>query len=138
MSNRNQEESLLGKVFCVCFMLIWISIPGFGAISAYSGGAPIEFVIIPLGMAALGVIILIALLTGKVPTPGSLEGAMPSGTTTSQWTTTPSRESVVYTPPTTCPNCGAPLSVEQVEWVGPLQIMCPSCGHTVDAVKKIL
>ncbi len=38
---------------------------------------------------------------------------------------------------TKCENCGAPLSWETIDWVGPDQYACPSCGHThnVDYVR---
>ncbi|MBD3406454.1 MAG: hypothetical protein GF411_10110 [Candidatus Lokiarchaeota archaeon] len=36
-----------------------------------------------------------------------------------------------------CTNCNAPLSWEQIDWVGPDQYQCPSCGatHRVDYVR---
>lgn len=36
-----------------------------------------------------------------------------------------------------CTNCSAPMSWEQIDWTGPDQYACPSCGHThrVDYVR---
>jgi hypothetical protein len=36
-----------------------------------------------------------------------------------------------------CTNCGAPMSWEQIDWVGPDQYACPACGstHRVDYVR---
>lgn len=35
--------------------------------------------------------------------------------------------------PTECPKCGAPLSPEEIDWVGPLEAKCGYCGATVRA-----
>ena len=35
--------------------------------------------------------------------------------------------------PTECPKCGAPLSPEEIDWVGPLEAKCNYCGATVRA-----
>ncbi len=36
-----------------------------------------------------------------------------------------------------CANCGAPMSWEQIDWTGPDQYACPSCGnpHRVDYIR---
>ncbi|MFO7836794.1 MAG: hypothetical protein R6V83_09070, partial [Candidatus Thorarchaeota archaeon] len=35
--------------------------------------------------------------------------------------------------PERCPSCGASLSPETVDWVGPLEVKCSYCGATVKA-----
>ncbi len=45
------------------------------------------------------------------------------------------KEPVVYVAPSRCPHCGAPMDSENAEWVGPLQVRCPSCGHVAPAEK---
>ena len=35
--------------------------------------------------------------------------------------------------PSKCSNCGAPLSPEGIDWVGPLEAKCNYCGSTVKA-----
>jgi len=45
-------------------------------------------------------------------------------------------KSFVHEPPRNCPNCKASLSMEGMEWVGPLTLKCPYCGATVNTVKR--
>ncbi|MFW9843293.1 MAG: hypothetical protein ACFFEV_01825 [Candidatus Thorarchaeota archaeon] len=33
--------------------------------------------------------------------------------------------------PLECDNCGAPLSAEDIDWVGPDTVKCPNCGHSL-------
>lgn len=48
-----------------------------------------------------------------------------------------SREkSYVHEPPSFCADCGASLSAETIEWVGPLTIKCPYCGATHPTEKR--
>lgn len=52
---------------------------------------------------------------------------------------TPSGGTVLVKPQikSKCENCGAPMSWETIDWVGPDQYACPSCGHShnVDYVR---
>ncbi len=49
----------------------------------------------------------------------------------------PSREkSYVHEPPSFCSGCGASLSAEIIEWVGPLTVKCPYCGATHRTEKR--
>jgi predicted RNA-binding Zn-ribbon protein involved in translation (DUF1610 family) len=38
---------------------------------------------------------------------------------------------LIKTVPTTCSECGAPLSEESVDWVGPEKFKCPTCGSVL-------
>ncbi|MFW9960517.1 MAG: hypothetical protein ACFFDV_05835 [Candidatus Thorarchaeota archaeon] len=52
-------------------------------------------------------------------------------------TPTASREkSYIYEPPRFCKDCGAALTSEGIEWVGPLSIKCPYCGATQATEKR--
>ena len=48
----------------------------------------------------------------------------------------PKERSFVYEPPRFCKDCGASLSAETIEWVGPLTIKCPYCGATHATEKR--
>jgi len=51
--------------------------------------------------------------------------------------TSESRErSYVHEPPTFCKDCGASLSAEAIEWVGPLTVKCPYCSATHPTEKR--
>jgi len=40
--------------------------------------------------------------------------------------------------PSSCPSCGAALSPEGIDWVGPLEARCSYCGATVRATLERL
>ena len=49
---------------------------------------------------------------------------------------TPKEKSFVHEPPRFCNDCGASLSSEEIEWVGPLSVKCPYCGATHATEKR--
>lgn len=42
----------------------------------------------------------------------------------------------IHEPPRFCSDCGATLSAEGIEWVGPLTVKCPYCGATHATEKR--
>lgn len=46
------------------------------------------------------------------------------------------QKSYVHEPPPKCPSCNASLSMDTVEWIGPLTLRCPYCGASISTVKK--
>ena len=42
----------------------------------------------------------------------------------------------IHEPPRFCEDCGAALSAEGIEWVGPLTVRCPYCGATHATEKR--
>ncbi len=44
--------------------------------------------------------------------------------------------SYIHEPPSLCKSCGASISLENVEWAGPLTVKCPYCGATMPTVKR--
>ncbi len=49
---------------------------------------------------------------------------------------TPKEKSFIHEPPRFCSECGATLSSEEIEWVGPLSVKCPYCGATHATEKR--
>jgi DNA-directed RNA polymerase subunit RPC12/RpoP len=45
-------------------------------------------------------------------------------------------KSYVYEPPRFCSDCGAAITSEGIEWVGPLSVKCPYCGATLSTEKR--
>jgi hypothetical protein len=135
-----------GKLVGVCFMIVWCSIAFGMGITALQMGAPFIFPMAAFGMGSFGVVMCICIARG-----GTGAGAMAisrrrddmytySGDAFSTPVTTHSRdrERELYQVPSRCPSCGASISTEDVDWVGPLQARCPYCGDTMDAEKRIL
>jgi hypothetical protein len=56
-----------------------------------------------------------------------------TGSTSSSPTVVRVDRRIIYQVPSKCPECGASLSNEDVDWVGPLQAKCPFCRTTVEA-----
>ncbi|TFH10224.1 MAG: hypothetical protein E4H14_02905 [Candidatus Thorarchaeota archaeon] len=48
----------------------------------------------------------------------------------------PRERSFIHEPPRFCKDCGASLSAETIEWVGPLTIKCPYCGASHATEKR--
>jgi hypothetical protein len=48
----------------------------------------------------------------------------------------PKEKSYIHEPPRFCTDCGASLSSEEIEWVGPLSVRCPYCGATHKTEKR--
>jgi len=48
----------------------------------------------------------------------------------------PKERSFIHEPPSFCKDCGASLSSEEIEWVGPLSVKCPYCGATHRTEKR--
>ena len=42
----------------------------------------------------------------------------------------------IHEPPRFCKDCGASISAETIEWVGPLSVKCPYCGATHSTEKR--
>jgi hypothetical protein len=96
-------------------------------------------------MAAIGFFMCIAVLAGSSRTTRPVDvGSGYSISTTgdamyADRRAQPIRRSkVIFQVPTQCPSCGAPLSSENIDWVGPLQAQCPYCFATVDASEREL
>ena len=68
--------------------------------------------------------------------------SVPKEDETAESETTVEQPSIASTPPGTiptipvipknCPRCMAPLTLDKVQWTGPLSAACPNCGASVD------
>ncbi|NHJ12377.1 MAG: hypothetical protein EAX95_01820 [Candidatus Thorarchaeota archaeon] len=142
---RNQgPESVAGKCAVACFFMIWIgAVLGFGVFAVPS--IPFPFALIPVGMAVIGFLVCVGVLassSGRTRPVGVGAGYSISTTGDAMYadrgTSYSPRKRVVFQVPPKCPSCGAPLSAESVEWVGPLECQCPYCFATVEAKEREL
>lgn len=138
---RNTSAS---RCMVACFFVVFISI-ALGMVGLSYPMMHFPFSFIPIGIAVFGFIICAVLITNASGTTRSVGiGAGYSIRTTgdsmySDHRGQPSRRSrIVFQVPNQCPSCGAPLSSESVEWVGPLQAQCPYCLATVDVSEREL
>ena len=144
MQRGTGPESTAGKCAVLCFFTIWIGgVLGFGVFAV--PGMPFPFSLIPIGMAAFGFIFCIAVLAGgsRATRPVGVGAGYSISTTgdamyADRSTSYSPRRRVVFQVPPKCPSCGAPLSAESVEWVGPLECQCPYCFATVEAKEREL
>lgn len=131
-----------GKMVGVCFLTFFAFVTVSMGFTALSWGAPVIFAIVPFGMAGFAVVMMIAVLRGGPRPPGPHSGAdfVPPARQepTVRYRPSPEQRKVVYQAPSECPKCGASLSSEKVDWVGPLQMVCPYCNATIDAVERSL
>ncbi|NHI83944.1 MAG: hypothetical protein EAX81_06555 [Candidatus Thorarchaeota archaeon] len=144
MQRRTGPKVAAGKCAVLCFFTIWIgTVLGFGVFAIPS--MPFPFSLIPIGMAIFGFILCIGVLTSSSRTAEPVGvGSGYSISTTGDAMYADRRRSysprrkVVFQVPPMCPSCGAPLSTESVEWVGPLECQCPYCFATVEAEEREL
>ncbi len=87
-----------------------------------------------LGIPFIACMIGVTLILRSIPFPGGSIFARKIGRPVD---TGPSAEtSFIHETPKTCSSCGAGISAETVEWVGPLSIKCSYCGATLDTVRR--
>ena len=149
MSGRTSNT---GKIVTACFFTFWCAIAfGMGffllEMTANSGpyGPPPIIAFMPFGMGILGLIICIAALRSKEPQIRAMPTYRPDTITyTGDYTIHPEFSEQkksgksIYQIPSVCPSCGAAISNEEVDWVGPLKAKCPYCNATIDAEERFL
>ncbi len=87
-----------------------------------------------LGIPGIACMIGVTLILRAIPFPG---GSLFSRTRGQPMDIEMSGEKIfIHEPPETCSSCGAGISTETVEWVGPLRIKCPYCGATLNTVRR--
>ncbi len=104
----------------------------FGIFSIF-GAITIIFMIVPILMIIIVVVVFVKICkaAGRTMTLEAPEFAIPE----SYRSRTRADGSGIRTVriPTKCPSCGAALSHETIDWVGPLEAKCSYCGAVVRA-----
>ncbi len=138
----------MNKLFVVVFFIIFVSIPAsmivmmvYGVTEPGGSMPPIAlvFIIIPIAFIVLGVIACVGTLKGsnnveKVSTYEEIidEGISVAKTTPLGGSTGLDLDSI----PEKCPSCGAPLTISDLVWSGPLTAECPYCGYVIKVKVK--
>jgi predicted Zn-ribbon and HTH transcriptional regulator len=141
-------DSKAGNIVGICFMVLWCTIAFGMGITSLQWGAPFLFVLAPFGMGIFGIVVCLAgFLTQRKkqqqePEIGRYhsESIVYTGDyslRTENQSQGRGRKSI-YQIPSQCPSCGAAISTEEVDWVGPLQAKCPYCNATIDAAERTL
>jgi len=126
------------KIVIGCFFVVWCMIAFGMGITASASGAPLIFVLVPFGMSAFGFVFCITLMRGQfgsspLTTPRI---SYPGYTEDTDFSSDRRGQKAIYQSPSICPSCGAFISSEDVDWVGPLQLKCPYCGYIMEAEEK--
>ena len=107
------------------FQIFWIDTDNIGTLLLY-------VMVVPMVSFLVGAGIMIYGMKDSMPMRGmGLFGMMGARTAEA-----PKEKSFVHVPPRFCTDCGASISSEDVEWVGPLSIKCPYCGATHATEKR--
>jgi hypothetical protein len=116
---------MIGGFFGGFMQFFWIDTNNVGTILLY-------VMVVPMVSFLVGAGIMLYGMKDSLPTRGfGLFGMMGASTND-----TPSEKSYIHEPPRFCSDCGATLSSEQIEWVGPLSVKCPYCGATHATEKR--
>jgi hypothetical protein len=116
---------MVGGFFGGFMQFFWMDDMNVGSILFY-------VMVIPMMSALIGVGIMIYGMKDSMPMRGfglfGMMGARPAEA--------PKEKSFIHEPPRFCSECGATMSSEEIEWVGPLSVKCPYCGATHATEKR--
>jgi hypothetical protein len=116
---------MVGGFFGGFIGFFWLEDPDVGTILLY-------MMVVPMISFLVGAGIIIYGMKDSLPTRRiGLFGMM--GTSSAE---APKEKSFIHEPPRFCSDCGATLSSEDIEWVGPLSVKCPYCGATHATEKR--
>jgi hypothetical protein len=115
---------IVGGFFGGFMQFFWMDTYDVGTILFYVLVIPMISALIGIGVILYGV----RSSLGKVGTFGLAAGP--------RYSSASKEKSYVYEPPRFCTDCGAALTSEGIEWVGPLTIKCPYCGATHATEKR--
>jgi DNA-directed RNA polymerase subunit RPC12/RpoP len=115
---------MVGGFFGGFMQFFWIDTHNVGLILFY-------VLVVPMISFLVGAGVIIYGMRKRVGTTGAFGLAM-----NPRMLAASKEKSYVYQPPRFCSDCGAALTSEGIEWVGPLTIKCPYCGATQPAEKR--
>ena len=116
---------MVGGFFGGFLQFFWIDTNNVGTILFY-------VMVVPMLSFCIGAGIMMYGMKDSLPTRGfGIFGAMAPRNLDA-----PKEKSYVHEPPRFCTDCGASLSSEEIEWVGPLSVKCPYCGATHATEKR--
>ncbi|TFG30087.1 hypothetical protein EU527_15015 [Candidatus Thorarchaeota archaeon] len=148
-----QKSGISGKIVTACFFTIFCGAAfGMGLFvlqmieqSPYPQyGPPLIFALVPFGMGIFGLIVCLSVLRSSGQEVPSTTSYRPETIVyTGDYSQSPEFSGqkrygkAIYQIPSQCPACGAAISNEEVDWIGPLKAKCPYCRTTVDAEERI-
>jgi len=116
---------MVGGFFYGFMQFFWIDTSNVGTILFYVMVVPMVSFLVGAGIMMYG-------MKDDISRGGfGLFGMM--GARTAQ---TPKEKTFIHEPPRFCSDCGATMSSEGIEWVGPLTVKCPYCGATHATEKR--
>ena len=116
---------MVGGFFGGFMQFFWIDTSNVGTILFYVMVVPMVSFLVGAGIIMYG-------MKDDISRGGlGLIGMMGARTTEA-----PKEKTFIYEPPRFCADCGATLSSEGIEWVGPLTVKCPYCGATHATEKR--
>jgi len=116
---------MIGGFFGGFMQFFWMEDMNFGTILFYVMVVPMISFLVGIG------IILYGMKDGISKGGFGMFGMMGAHTDSKQ-----KEKTYIHEPPRFCSDCGATLSSEGIEWVGPLTVKCPYCGATHATEKR--
>lgn len=116
---------MIGGFFGGFLQFFWIDTHNIGLILFY-------VMVVPMVSFLVGAGIIVYGMKDSMSTRGFGLFGMMADTRTEA----PKEKSYIHEPPRFCSDCGATLSSEDIEWVGPLSVKCPYCGATHATEKR--
>jgi hypothetical protein len=116
---------MVGGFFGGFMQFFWIDTSNVGTILFY-------VMVVPMVSFLIGAGIMIYGMKDAMPRRGfGLFGMMGAAAAEP-----PKEKTFIHEPPRFCSDCGATMSSEGIEWVGPLTVKCPYCGATHATEKR--
>ena len=116
---------MVGGFFGGFMQFFWMDDMNVGTILFYVMVVPMISALIGIGIMMYGM--KDSMSFGRIGLFGMMGSRAPAGQ---------KEKSFIHEPPRFCSDCGATLSSEEIDWVGPLSVKCPHCGATHATEKR--